>query len=707
MAILTVGTTGFEYTTLAGAIAASQDGDVIQVQAGTYTNDFAQITTNITIEGVGGMVNLVATEQPLDLKGILIIGNDGDTGPNVTLDNISFSGAAISDGVGGNGAGIRYQSGNLTLNNCDFFGNQDGLLGDADPAGTIAINNSEFSGNGNSDAPNSGDEHNIYVGAIQQLTIDNSYFTDPITGHDIKSRAANTMIENSRITDPSGSGSLEIDLPNGGNAVIENNVIEKGPGAQNSGIISAGEEGDLYASSSLTVSGNTIINDFGAGAAAVVNDTPAGASITGNTLDGLTSGQLVSGPASSTANNTFNPQSSEPPLNTSAPYLPVISFSFACFVEGTRILTAGGQVPVEALRVGQQAVVLRPGGQRGARVVRWIGHRSIDLTRHAAPELAQPIRIRADAFADGEPRRDLLVSPDHAIYVDGMLIPARLLLNRGSIVREDQVRAVRYFHVELDQHDILLAEGLPVESYLDTGNRGVFENSDVPLTLHPDLSEGGQQARRESFSCAPFAADAARVEPVWRRLAIRASQLGFEVGDPATTADPALRLLVDGHEHWPVAAKDGRYVFVLPRSAVSVRLISRSAAPCDVAPWIEDRRRLGVAVGRIVLDGPEGCFEMAADHPALAGGWWEAERDGSKLWRWTDGDAVLPLPPNIVTIDIELAGQNSYLLETKTVLPGNNTGGATLPWPIRRYNTEDDLVRALDVQGAELTQAGY
>ena len=129
------------------------------------------------------------------------------------------------------------------------------------------------------------------------------------------------------------------------------------------------------------------------------------------------------------------------------------------------------------------------------------------------------------------PLRDLLVSPDHAIHVEGMLIPARLLRNGATIVQDDRLRAVRYFHVELEQHDVLLAEGLPAESYLDTGNRGVFENADAPLVLHPDLSDGNDQRRRELFSCAPFAADAERVEPVWRRLAVRASRLGFRVAD--------------------------------------------------------------------------------------------------------------------------------------------------------------------------------
>jgi hypothetical protein len=150
MTTLTVGA-GMEFSTLAAAVAASQDGDVIKVQAGTYTNDFATVTTDITIEGVGGMVNLVATVAPPNGKAILV--TDG----NITLDNISFSGATVPDG---NGAGIRYESGNLTINNCYFFNNQDGLLGGTDLNGSITINNSEFANNGAGD----GSTHNLYVG---------------------------------------------------------------------------------------------------------------------------------------------------------------------------------------------------------------------------------------------------------------------------------------------------------------------------------------------------------------------------------------------------------------------------------------------------------------------------------------------------------------------------------------------------------------
>jgi hypothetical protein len=113
MATLTVGA-GEHFATLSDAIAASHDGDVIQVAAGVYTNDFATISTRITIEGVGGMVQLVATEAPPDGKAILTINTD------VTISNVEFSGAAVADG---NGAGIRYQGGNLVLDHTYFHDN--------------------------------------------------------------------------------------------------------------------------------------------------------------------------------------------------------------------------------------------------------------------------------------------------------------------------------------------------------------------------------------------------------------------------------------------------------------------------------------------------------------------------------------------------------------------------------------------------------
>src|SRR6195256_5427190 len=197
MNILTVGP-GQQYSTISAAIDASQDGDTIEVQAGTYTNDFATINTNITLQGVGGMVNMVCTEQIPNGKAIFITNGDD------TINNFSFSGAQVADS---NGAGIRYQAGNLILNNDYFHDNQEGLLSASNPNGTITIKNSEFDHNGTGD----GQTHNLYVEHVDTLKITNSYFHDAVVGHEIKSRAQNTIIENSRIQDESsGTASYSI-----------------------------------------------------------------------------------------------------------------------------------------------------------------------------------------------------------------------------------------------------------------------------------------------------------------------------------------------------------------------------------------------------------------------------------------------------------------------------------------------------------------
>ena len=311
MSILTVGS-GEQFATLNAAVAASQDGDVIQVQAGTYTNDFATINTKITIEGVGGMVHLLATQSPPDGKAILTTNTD------VTLDNIELSGAQVPDG---NGAGIRYQGGNLTLNNCYIHDNQEGLLsGSTGGTGSITIEGSEFANNGAGD----GLTHNIYVGDIGSLTIDGSYIHGAVVGHEVKSRAQQTTITNSRIEDgPTGTASYSIDLPNGGNVLIQGNTIEQGPNSQNPVIITYGEEGGVYANSSLTVTGNTILNDLSSpSASAVLNATAAPVTVTGNAIYGLLASQVVSGAATVSGNTAL---STEPALVTTSPLAAILA----------------------------------------------------------------------------------------------------------------------------------------------------------------------------------------------------------------------------------------------------------------------------------------------------------------------------------------------------------------------------------------------
>ena len=329
MTVLTVGT-GQQYTKLSAAIAASHDGDVIKVKAGTYSNDSAIIRTKITIEGVGGQVNLVSTATIANRKAILVTNND------VTLNNINFSGAKVADG---NGAGIRYQAGNLTINNCYFHDNQEGLLAADNASGSITVNNSEFAHNGTGD----GKTHNLYVGKIAKLTINNSYFHDAVAGHEIKSRAATSTIQNSRIFEgPAGTASYSVDLPNGGKAVLNNNIIEQGPKSQNPAIIHFGGEGTPYAGSTLTISHNTIINDLDRGISrALLNNTSAVPNFTGNTLWGLTSAQIATGPVN--ASGTTWP-ALRPALATTTPSHPVVS--------GAQIATLATPAETQFLQAG-------------------------------------------------------------------------------------------------------------------------------------------------------------------------------------------------------------------------------------------------------------------------------------------------------------------------------------------------------------------
>ena len=308
--------------------------------------------------------------------------------------------------------------------------------------------------------------------------------------------------------------------------------------------------------------------------------------------------------------------------------------SLACYAEGTLIETAEGAVPVERLRVGQR-VVSHFGGMAE---LRWLGHRSVECARHPRPWDVCPVRVAAHAFGPGLPARDLLLSPDHAVYVDGVLIPVRHLLN-GATVRQEMVAQVTYWHVELPAHDVILAEGLPAESYLDTGNRAAFENGGPALHLHPDFALRVWDAE----ACAPLVRDGAALQAVRSQLLACAEVLGH-----AMTGDADVRVMVGQQEIRPEI--DGRSLrFRIPALAQAARLVSRAAIPAQVKDDSTDHRRLGIAVARIAIDGRP----IALHDPRLGHGWHTPEA----AWRWTDGDATLALTG---VLDIEIALTERY-----------------------------------------------
>lgn len=159
-----------------------------------------------------------------------------------------------------------------------------------------------------------------------------------------------------------------------------------------------------------------------------------------------------------------------------------------CFLSGTLIATPAGEVPVEELRAGD--LVLTADG--GVEKIRWVGRVTL-ARRFADPLHGLPVRIKAGALGEGLPRRDLLVSPGHAMFLDGVLVNAGALVNGVTILRETRVaETFQYFHIELDRHALLLAEGAPTESFLDAVENGRFDNGAErpawpPGTAMPEL----------------------------------------------------------------------------------------------------------------------------------------------------------------------------------------------------------------------------
>jgi microcystin-dependent protein len=214
----------------------------------------------------------------------------------------------------------------------------------------------------------------------------------------------------------------------------------------------------------LSISQNSILFD-------ILGTTYGGDGTTTFALPDLRGMTLVGMGTNSGANYTFGGTYGSDTTTLTVANLPVESASLSCFAEGSRIATPSGQVPVESLAIGD--VVLTRDGE--ASPIAWIGFRHVNCRRHARPTAVQPVCIATNAFAPGCPSRDLRLSPDHAVWFDGVLIPIKHLIN-ASTVRQMSVREVTYFRIELATHDIVLANDLPVESYLDTGDRAAFAN---------------------------------------------------------------------------------------------------------------------------------------------------------------------------------------------------------------------------------------
>ena len=410
-------------TDSSGALVVSGTGSVLQI-SGSLNIGTALGTGDLTV-GPGAVVNA----SVVNLQGGVVL-EGGLLDPTVFIEN----GGSTTGGFGTVSSQFILLEGTILSNGSKSGKETEVVQGTVVGGGTATINGT-VSVNG--------------PGILQIGTHDTIELTSAVLN-----AATTTFTDN---LTPTGTYTVN-------NSVIDvvfqdtTGVLQLDDIAQFAGTVATWKAGDQFVITGGTLSGLNVSN----GDTLTVQDSGAGAGAGG--IDSIIFGAAISTGSFSVVNgNTVE--------------------ALACFVAGTWIETDRGPVAVEDLKVGDFAVTVE-----GAREpIVWIGRRTVNCRTHPMPDAVFPVRVAAGALGPARPSRDLWLSPEHAVFVNGVLVPVHLLTNGKTIAREERER-VTYFHVELPRHAIILAEDLPVESYLDTGDRANFRNGGLVTRLFADFS---------------------------------------------------------------------------------------------------------------------------------------------------------------------------------------------------------------------------
>ena len=445
---------------IAVATTAAAGSGTVTVTSGGLLQTTGTAGIDIGKNGSGTLI--VSNGGSVSDANTLRVGSTAGTSGTVSVSNASITAAnlILDAAVGGNAVGT------VTI----------GTGGVVNATGNVTVNQHGFMtlAGGTLDVGTSGGATSLTVNAGGQL----SGF-GKVTG------GAGAVFNNTGQILASG-GTLELKIGAGNMSIAAGAELQldaAGP-AGSSVSFSAGAAETLLLAAEPAVTNTFGINSWGS-ADTLSFDTPdilTGASlVNGNTLIVNWSSNAATGSYSFT-NVSF---AGGTPANFSvSTNVGVGSVQLGCFAEGTRVRTARGLVAVEQLQEGDMLPMATGGAEQP---IVWIGQTRVNCRAHPDPESVWPVRIAADAFGPGLPVRDLWLTPDHAVFVNDVLVPVKHLINGSSIVQVQRDR-VTWFHVELERHEVILAEDLPVESYLDVGDRANFAGGGTAVRLHPDFT---------------------------------------------------------------------------------------------------------------------------------------------------------------------------------------------------------------------------
>lgn len=265
-----------QYKLPSAAIAAARPGDRVVIDGGEYFDCAVVAVDRLVIEGAAPDAAAVLTDKACQGKALLVT-----VGSDITVRNLTLTRVRVPDM---NGAGIRAEGTNLTVERVRFINNQNGILAAPNPASTITVRDSDFIRNGFC----SPCAHGIYVNALTLLKVERSRFAETRQAHHIKSRALRTEVLGCDLRDgEEGTASYHIEAPNGGTLIVRDTTMQKGPNAGNrSTAIMIGAEGVTQPTREITIANNTLVNTGSYDTFLVINHTATEAMLSGNRLTG-------------------------------------------------------------------------------------------------------------------------------------------------------------------------------------------------------------------------------------------------------------------------------------------------------------------------------------------------------------------------------------------------------------------------------------